>query len=107
VIISADPLNTSPAGIVIVIPTRTAHRGLPSHVEIEPGASGLAVPARHLSSPHPLLDQHAYAFTAKLDLCSRAGLPALACAPRVDESRAKTCMNGHEAADLRLLCICA
>jgi mRNA interferase MazF len=41
VIISADPLNTSPAGVVIVIPTTTAHRGLPSHVEIEPGAPGL------------------------------------------------------------------
>ena len=41
VIISADPLNTSPAEVVIVIPTTTTHRGLPSHVEIEPGASGL------------------------------------------------------------------
>jgi mRNA interferase MazF len=41
VVISADPLNASPAGVVIVVPTTTAHRGLPSHVEVEPGGSGL------------------------------------------------------------------
>lgn len=41
VIISADPLNDSSAGVVIVIPATTARRGLPSHVEIEPGGSGL------------------------------------------------------------------
>lgn len=29
VVISADPLNASLAGVVIVIPTTTAHRGLP------------------------------------------------------------------------------
>jgi mRNA interferase MazF len=41
VVVSADPLNDSRAGIVIVVPTTTTRRGLPSHVEIEPGASGL------------------------------------------------------------------
>jgi len=41
VVVSADPLNESRAGIVILVPTTTAPRGLPSHVEIEPGASGL------------------------------------------------------------------
>jgi mRNA interferase MazF len=41
VVISADPLNASSAGVVILIPTTTTHRGLPSHVEIEPGGSGL------------------------------------------------------------------
>jgi mRNA interferase MazF len=41
VIMSADALNVSRAGVVIVIPTTTIHRGLPSHVEIEPGVSGL------------------------------------------------------------------
>jgi mRNA interferase MazF len=41
VIVSADPLNETRAGVVIVVPTTTAHRGLPSHVEIEPGSSGL------------------------------------------------------------------
>lgn len=41
VIVSADPLNDSRAGVVIVVPATTTHRGLPSHVEIEPGTSGL------------------------------------------------------------------
>ncbi len=38
---SADPLNESRAGVVIVIPCTTTRRGLPSHIEIEPGRSGL------------------------------------------------------------------
>lgn len=41
VVVSADALNESQAGVVVVIPTTTSRRGLPSHVEIEPGASGL------------------------------------------------------------------
>jgi mRNA interferase MazF len=41
VVVSADPLNESRAGIVVVVPTTTTLRGLPSHVEIEPGSSGL------------------------------------------------------------------
>lgn len=41
VVVSADPLNLSRAGVVIVVPFTTAHRGLPSHIEIEPGSSGL------------------------------------------------------------------
>jgi mRNA interferase MazF len=41
VIVSADPPNEGRAGVVIVVPTTTTHRGLPSHVEIEPGSSGL------------------------------------------------------------------
>lgn len=41
VIVSADLLNESVAGVVIVVPITTAHRGLPSHIEIEPGDSGL------------------------------------------------------------------
>jgi mRNA interferase MazF len=41
VVVSADPLNESRAGVVIVVPTTTAVRGVPSHVEIEPGGSGL------------------------------------------------------------------
>jgi mRNA interferase MazF len=40
-IVSADPLNESRAGVVIVIPTTTAVRGLPSHVELDVGSSGL------------------------------------------------------------------
>jgi len=41
IVVSADPLNESQAGVVIVIPITTAHRGLPSHLEVEPGSSGL------------------------------------------------------------------
>jgi hypothetical protein len=40
-VVSADPLNEGPAGVVIVVPTTTTRRGLPSHVEIEPGSSGV------------------------------------------------------------------
>lgn len=42
VVVSANPLNESSAGVVIVVPTTTTYRNLPSHVEIEPGLSGLA-----------------------------------------------------------------
>ena len=41
VVVSADALNESPAGVLIVVPTTTTRRGLPSHVEIESGTSGL------------------------------------------------------------------
>lgn len=41
-VVSADRLNRSRAGVVTVIPTTTTRRGLPSHVEIEPGDSGLS-----------------------------------------------------------------
>jgi mRNA interferase MazF len=41
VVVSADPLNASPSGVVIMVPTTTRRRGLPSHVEIEPEGSGL------------------------------------------------------------------
>ena len=41
VVVSADPLNESRAGVVIVVPTTTTPRGLPSHVEIDPASSGL------------------------------------------------------------------
>ena len=41
VIASADPLNQSRAGIIIVVPCTTTRRGLPSHIELDPSASGL------------------------------------------------------------------
>ncbi len=40
-VVSADPLNESRAGVVIVVPLTTAARGLPSHIEIDPRVSGL------------------------------------------------------------------
>lgn len=41
VVVSADRMNSSRAGLAIVVPVTRTHRGLPSHVEIEPAASGL------------------------------------------------------------------
>lgn len=41
VVVSADALNEGPAGAVVVVPLTTAHRGLPSHIEIDPETSGL------------------------------------------------------------------
>jgi len=41
VVVSADRLNESPASVVIVVPCTRARRNLPSHIEIEPGQSGL------------------------------------------------------------------
>ncbi len=41
VVVSADLLNESRAGIVIVVPCTTTRRGLPSHVELDPMSSGL------------------------------------------------------------------
>jgi mRNA interferase MazF len=41
VVVSSDRLNSSRAGLVIVVPLTRTHRGLPSHVEIGPGESGL------------------------------------------------------------------
>ncbi|MHB1538885.1 MAG: type II toxin-antitoxin system PemK/MazF family toxin [Solirubrobacteraceae bacterium] len=41
VVVSSDPLNDSRAGVVVVVPITTTFRGLPSHVEIDLGSSGL------------------------------------------------------------------
>lgn len=41
VIVSADPLNESRSGVVIVVPCTTTPRGLPSHVELDPESCGL------------------------------------------------------------------
>jgi mRNA interferase MazF len=40
-IVSVDRFNRSRAGLAVVVPLTSAHRGLPSHIEIEPGSSGL------------------------------------------------------------------
>lgn len=45
VVVSTDALNEGPSGVVLVVPLTSARRGLPSHVEIEPGASGLDHPS--------------------------------------------------------------
>ena len=41
VIVSTDLVNEGPAGVLIVVPVTSARRGIPSHIEIEPGSSGL------------------------------------------------------------------
>lgn len=41
VVVSADPLNHSQAGVVIVVPCTTRRRELPSHVELDPEACGI------------------------------------------------------------------
>jgi mRNA interferase MazF len=41
IVVSADALNESRAGVVVVVPTTTTLRGLPSHIEIDPNGSGL------------------------------------------------------------------
>lgn len=42
-IMSDDRLNRSRAELAIVIPVTTTRLGLPSHIEIEPGDTGLTV----------------------------------------------------------------
>jgi mRNA interferase MazF len=41
VVLSADRLNSGRSGLVIVVPCTTADRGLPTHVALEAGSSGL------------------------------------------------------------------
>ena len=56
VVVSADQLNDSPAGVVIVVPCTTARRRLPSHIELEPGrpdSMRSATPSARTSSPSP------------------------------------------------------
>jgi mRNA interferase MazF len=41
-VVTTDLWNEGPSGVTIVVPITTARRGLATHVEIEPGESGLA-----------------------------------------------------------------
>lgn len=41
VVVSVDILNNGPGGLVVVVPVTTAAYGLRSHIEVEPGTSGL------------------------------------------------------------------
>jgi mRNA interferase MazF len=40
-IVSADPINQSPADIVVAVPFATRRRGIPTHVEVRPPDGGL------------------------------------------------------------------
>ena len=44
-VVSTDALNEGPAGVILVVPVTSARRDLPSHIEIEPGESGLDDPS--------------------------------------------------------------
>lgn len=41
VVVSVDILNNGPGGLVVVVPVTSTFYGLRSHVEVEPGRSGL------------------------------------------------------------------
>ncbi len=41
VVVTVDMLNNSPGQLAIVVPISSAFYGLRSHIEVEPGASGL------------------------------------------------------------------
>lgn len=45
VVVSTDALNEGAAGVMLVVPLTSTRRRLPSHVEIEAGASGLDHPS--------------------------------------------------------------
>jgi mRNA interferase MazF len=45
VVVSTDALNEGPAGVILVVPLTSTRRELPSHIEIEPGESGLDHPS--------------------------------------------------------------
>jgi mRNA interferase MazF len=40
-VISADPFNHGPAGLIVVLPLTTTRRGIPLHVAIDPPEGGL------------------------------------------------------------------
>lgn len=42
VVVSVDIMNNNPGQLVMVVPITSASYGLRSHVEVEPGASGLS-----------------------------------------------------------------
>lgn len=41
IVVSVDLLNNGPGGLVVVVPVTSVAYGLRSHIEVEPGSSGL------------------------------------------------------------------
>ncbi len=78
VIMSSDRLNNSRAELAIVVPLTRSRRGLPSHVEIGPGDSGLAELSYAKTedvksiSTHRLVRRLGLASPAKVDEIGRA-----------------------------------
>lgn len=68
VVVSVDMLNNGPGQLVMVVPIASADYGLRSHVEVEPGSSGLG----HTS--YARCDQLRVISTARL--ASRRGMIA-------------------------------
>lgn len=66
VVVSVDIVNNGPGGLVMVVPVTSAVYGLRSHVEVEPGRSGLG----HTS--YARCDQLRVISTDRL--CSRRGI---------------------------------
>lgn len=60
VVVSGDILNNGPGGLVIVVPLTSPATGLRSHIEVEPGASGLHHPS------YARCDQLRFISTARL-----------------------------------------
>lgn len=44
-VVSVDPFNSGPAGLVVVLPLTTKAKEIPFHVEIHPPEGGLANPS--------------------------------------------------------------
>jgi mRNA interferase MazF len=40
-VVSADPINSGPAQLVVIVPLTTTERGVPLHVRIEPPSGGV------------------------------------------------------------------
>jgi mRNA interferase MazF len=78
VVVSVDILNNGPGGLVVVVPVTSAAYGLRSHVEVEPGTSGLD----HLSYAH--CDQLQVVSVERL--ASRRGMLGLAELRSVDQA---------------------
>lgn len=78
VVVSVDIVNHGPGGLVMVVPVTSAAYGLRSHVEVEPGRSGL----KHTSFAR--CDQLRVIATARL--CSRRGIAAPAELRAIDQA---------------------
>lgn len=78
IVVSVDLLNNGPGQLVVVVPLTSAAYGLRSHVEVEPGSSGL----KHTS--YARCDQMRVISTSRLS--SRRGMVALDSLRNIDQA---------------------
>jgi len=78
IVVSVDILNNGPGQLVVVIPVTSAAYGLRSHVEVEPGSSGM----KHTS--YARCDQMRVISTSRLS--SRRGMVALDSLRNIDQA---------------------